>query len=87
MFCGSSYKNIGVQTLMDGIINYLPAPNNRKSLDPFKAFGSSMSARAFKIVHDKQKGPITFLRMYSGVLEKVKESLVLTLMSSCIKNI
>lgn len=56
---------------MDDIINYLPSPNDRKNLEPFKVFGTSMSARAFKIVHDKQKGPVTFLRIYSGTLEKV----------------
>lgn len=71
LFCGSSYKNIGVQTLMDGILDYLPSPNDRTTLDQYKYFGTSMSARAFKIVHDKQKGPITFLRVYSGTLEKV----------------
>lgn len=56
---------------MDGILDYLPSPNERTTLDPFKCFGSSMSARAFKIVHEKQKGPVTFLRLYSGTLEKV----------------
>ncbi|XP_060834486.1 ribosome-releasing factor 2, mitochondrial [Rhopalosiphum padi] len=70
LFCGSSYKNIGVQTLMDGIIDYLPSPNDCITLDPFKCFGTSMSARAFKIVHEKQKGPVTFLRIYTGTLEK-----------------
>lgn len=57
---------------MDDIINYLPSPNDRKNLEPFKIFGTSMSARVFKIVHDKQKGPITFIRIYSGTLEKVR---------------
>jgi len=57
---------------MDGIIDYLPSPNDCITLDPFKFFGTSMSARAFKIVHEKQKGPVTFLRIYSGTLEKVK---------------
>ncbi|XP_025415341.1 ribosome-releasing factor 2, mitochondrial isoform X2 [Sipha flava] len=70
LFCGSSYKNIGVQSIMDGVINYLPSPNDRSTLDPFKFFGTSMSARAFKVVHEKQKGPITFLRVYSGTLQK-----------------
>ncbi|VVC44884.1 Hypothetical protein CINCED_3A021395 [Cinara cedri] len=70
LVCGSSYKNIGVQALMDDIVNYLPSPNDRKNLEPFKVFGTSMSARAFKIVYDKQKGPVTFLRIYSGTLEK-----------------
>lgn len=57
---------------MDGIIDYLPSPNDCITLDPFKFFGTSMSARAFKIVHEKQKGPVTFLRIYTGTLEKVK---------------
>lgn len=57
---------------MDSIIDYLPSPNDRKNLDSYKFFGSSMSARAFKIVHEKQKGPVTFLRIYSGNLDKVK---------------
>ncbi|XP_050543256.1 ribosome-releasing factor 2, mitochondrial [Daktulosphaira vitifoliae] len=70
LICGSSYKNIGVQSLMDCIVNFLPSPNERITLDIFKVFGSSMSARAFKVVNEKQKGPITFLRMYSGKLEK-----------------
>jgi len=56
---------------MDGILDYLPSPNDRKTLEPFKCFGGSMSARVFKIVHEKQKGPITFLRIYSGNVEKV----------------
>lgn len=57
---------------MDGVVDYLPSPNDRKTLDPFKYFDTSMSARAFKIVHEKQKGPVTYLRIYSGSLEKVK---------------
>jgi len=57
---------------MDGIIDYLPSPNDCITLDQFKFFGTSMSARAFKIVHEKQKGPVTFLRIYTGTLEKVK---------------
>lgn len=57
---------------MDGVLDYLPSPNDRKTLDPFKYFGTSMSARVFKIVHEKQKGPVTYLRLYSGILEKVK---------------
>lgn len=62
---------------MDGILDYLPSPKDRTTLDPYKCFGTSMSARAFKIVHEKQKGPITFLRIYSGILEKVKYIIIL----------
>ncbi|EEB14670.1 elongation factor G 2, putative [Pediculus humanus corporis] len=68
--CGSSYKNIGVQCLMDTIVNYLPSPLSSKSKDLINYFEKSMTAKAFKVRHDHYKGPITFLRIYSGELFK-----------------
>ncbi|KAG5861264.1 hypothetical protein JTB14_013504 [Gonioctena quinquepunctata] len=65
---GSSYKNIGVQSLMDAVILYLPSPNKRHQ--HFSAFEDSLCARAFKVIHDKQKGPLVFLRIYNGTLKK-----------------
>lgn len=68
---GSSYKNIGVQPLMDSVILYLPAPVNvNKSSCSYRHFGSDLAARVFKIVHDKYRGPITFFRIYSGNMKK-----------------
>ncbi|XP_029168268.1 ribosome-releasing factor 2, mitochondrial [Nylanderia fulva] len=67
---GSSYKNIGVQPLMDNIILYLPSPANVKNLNPYRYFENNLAARVFKIVHDKQRGPITFFRIYSGNMKK-----------------
>ncbi|XP_034936437.1 ribosome-releasing factor 2, mitochondrial [Chelonus insularis] len=67
---GSSYKNIGVQPLMDAVILYLPSPNLQKNADIYKCFANNFSARAFKILHDKQRGPITFFRVYTGKLSK-----------------
>ncbi|CAK9814918.1 Ribosome-releasing factor 2, mitochondrial [Anthophora quadrimaculata] len=67
---GSSYKNIGVQPLMDSILLYLPSPNDSKYSSLYNCFSNNVCARAFKVVHDKQKGPITFFRLYSGNLEK-----------------
>lgn len=67
---GSSYKNIGVQPLMDSVILYLPSPTNIHQLNPYRYFGNNLAARVFKIVHDKQKGPITFFRIYSGSMKK-----------------
>ncbi|XP_011864002.1 PREDICTED: ribosome-releasing factor 2, mitochondrial [Vollenhovia emeryi] len=67
---GSSYKNIGVQPLMDSVVLYLPSPDSTDRLNPYRHFGNSMAARVFKIVHDKQKGPITFFRIYSGSMKK-----------------
>jgi elongation factor G len=79
MLCGSAFKNKGVQLLLDAVVDYLPAPTEvppikgklpdgseavRKSSDeePF-------SALAFKITSD-QFGRLTFVRVYSGVLQK-----------------
>lgn len=69
--CGSSYKNIGVQKLLDAVVNILPSPDMRTDLDVYRVFGSDLCAKAFKVSHDKQKGPITFMRIYSGSLTKV----------------
>ncbi|XP_076235485.1 mitochondrial ribosome recycling factor 2 [Calliopsis andreniformis] len=67
---GSSYKNIGVQPLMDSVLLYLPSPEQNKYSTYYRAFNKKLSARAFKIVHDKQRGPITFFRIYTGSIEK-----------------
>lgn len=68
VLCGSAYKNIGVQSLMDSVILYLPSPDERNQ--HFQAFESSLCGRAFKVVHDKQRGPLVFCRLYSGSLKK-----------------
>ncbi|XP_011162851.1 ribosome-releasing factor 2, mitochondrial isoform X3 [Solenopsis invicta] len=67
---GSSYKNIGVQPLMDSVILYLPSPPNVDRLNPYRCFENNLAARIFKVVHDKQRGPITFFRIYSGNMKK-----------------
>ncbi|CAH0594497.1 unnamed protein product [Chrysodeixis includens] len=68
ILCGSSYKNIGVQTLMDGVVSYLPSPSEGHKL--YRAFGTELAARAFKVQHDDQRGVLTFLRLYSGEISK-----------------
>ncbi|CAH2011231.1 unnamed protein product [Acanthoscelides obtectus] len=65
---GSSYKNVGVQSVMDAAILYLPSPNERNK--HYKAFGDHLCARAFKVTHDKHKGPLVFFRIYNGTLNK-----------------
>ncbi|XP_043492370.1 ribosome-releasing factor 2, mitochondrial [Polistes fuscatus] len=65
---GSSYKNIGVQPLMDSVILYLPFPD--ESGNEYRCFKNNLSARVFKIVHDKQRGAITFFRVYTGTMKK-----------------
>lgn len=69
VLCGSSYKNVGVQTLMDAVIHFLPSPNDC-SKHLANCFGTNLSARAFKVIHDDQKRPITFFRIFSGKFNK-----------------
>lgn len=70
LFCGSSYKNIGVQLLLDAIVNYLPDPSFAVPKEVCKFYSEKDTvAMAFKIVHTKFKGPLTFVRIYSGQLD------------------
>ena len=68
VLCGSSLKNKGVQPLLDAINLYLPSPMDI-SYGFAKYYGSDLCALAFKVVHDKQRGPLTFVRLYSGMLK------------------
>ncbi|XP_078600279.1 ribosome-releasing factor 2, mitochondrial-like [Branchiostoma floridae x Branchiostoma japonicum] len=67
VLCGSSLKNKGVQPLLDAIIRYLPDPQD-KGKDLEQLYEDSLCAYAFKIAHHKQRGPLTFLRIYSGTI-------------------
>lgn len=78
VFCGSAFKNKGVQAMLDGVVRFLPAPADRPPVkgmdedekeDSRKAEDSeSFSALAFKIATDPYVGSLTFFRVYSGVL-------------------
>ncbi|MFN3362743.1 MAG: elongation factor G [Allorhizobium sp.] len=81
IFCGSAFKNKGVQPLLDGVVAYLPCPLDVpaiKGIDP-KTEGEvtrkssdeePLSMLAFKIMNDPFVGSLTFCRIYSGVLTK-----------------
>lgn len=79
IFCGSAFKNKGVQALLDGIIDYLPAPNEVEDVKGITQKGDEISrassdsapfsALAFKIATDPFVGTLTFFRVYSGVLK------------------
>jgi len=76
VFCGSAFKNKGVQQLLDGVVKILPAPNeippiictkdtdNQRKVDDDEV----LSALAFKIMSDKHMGKLTYIRLYSGTL-------------------
>ncbi len=76
--CGSAFKNKGVQAMLDGVIRYLPAPDDVEAIrgelqngEPSERHSSDeepFSALAFKIATDPFVGSLTFIRVYSGVL-------------------
>ena len=80
VFCGSAYKNKGVQKLLDAVVRYLPSPLERKVIakkwdKPDEAFdltpdpAKPLVAMAFKIVDDPY-GQLTFMRIYQGKITK-----------------
>ncbi len=80
VFCGSAYKNKGVQLLLDGVVDYLPSPldipsirgivpKTEKEEERHADDKGPFSALAFKIVSDPFVGKLAFFRVYSGSLK------------------
>lgn len=79
VFCGSAFKNKGVQAVLDGVIDYLPSPIDIPSIDGLDEDGEEVhrkadykepfSALAFKIATDPFVGTLTYFRVYSGVVK------------------
>ena len=79
--CGTSFKNKGVQPMLDAVIDYLPSPLDVPAIDGFKPGDESvhlerkpnndepLSLLAFKIAADPHLGRLTYVRIYSGVLK------------------
>ncbi|PKM83856.1 MAG: elongation factor G [Firmicutes bacterium HGW-Firmicutes-13] len=79
VLCGSSYKNKGVQRLLDAVIDYLPSPEDieyvkgyvpRTEEETLRKYSDDepFSALAFKVMGDAYVGKLTFIRVYSGKL-------------------
>ncbi|KAM9679755.1 ribosome-releasing factor 2, mitochondrial isoform 1-T1 [Dama dama] len=68
VLCGSALKNKGVQPLLDAITLYLPSPEER-NCEFLQWYKGDLCALAFKVLHDKQRGPLVFMRIYSGMLK------------------
>ena len=79
IFCGSAFKNKGVQPLLDAVVDYLPSPKDVDNVKGLQVDGETederktsdeepFSALAFKIMNDPYVGTLTFARIYSGTL-------------------
>ncbi len=79
VFCGSAFKNKGIQLLMDAVVNYLPSPvdvppiegiepHTGKTIKREASDSVPFAALAFKIMNDPFVGNLTFFRVYSGTL-------------------
>uniref|UniRef100_A0A182RBQ2 Ribosome-releasing factor 2, mitochondrial n=1 Tax=Anopheles funestus TaxID=62324 RepID=A0A182RBQ2_ANOFN len=82
---GSSYKNVGVQLLMDSMLNFLPAPSERNQI--YDCFGTDFVGKVFKVTHDKQRGPITMIRAFRGLAKKGSRFITATGSSETIQRI
>lgn len=80
LFCGASRRNIGIQPLLDGIVDFLPAPTDVPPADAFnpkkeehfglpcKPDGNPLGL-VFKVQYDREAGPLCYVRMYSGKIK------------------
>jgi elongation factor G len=80
VICGSSYRNIGVQTLLDSVVEFLPSPleveaaratdvNSGEAIEISPESCDFFSALIFKIVSDRHVGKLAFARVYSGTIK------------------
>jgi len=81
VLCGSAFKNKGVQQLLDAVVKWMPSPLDRRAVkatimdseeevDVKPEDSAPFSALAFKVMTDPYVGRLTFIRIYSGTLEK-----------------
>ena len=81
VFCGTAFKNKGVQPLLDGVIDYLPSPldvppihgidpRTENELSRRPVLDEPFAALAFKVMSDPYVGKLTYIRVYSGQLKQ-----------------
>ncbi len=87
VICGTSFKNKGVQPMLDAVIDYLPSPQDVPAISGFKPGDESvvierkpsddepLSMLAFKIAADPHLGKLTYIRVYSGILKSGQQVL------------
>lgn len=80
VMCGSAYKNKGIRRLLDAIVNYLPSPEDRPPVIGISQHDDNLPARQpsddepfsallFKIMSDKHRGKLSYIRVYSGSIK------------------
>ncbi len=87
VFCGTAFKNKGVQLMLDGVVRYLPSPLDVGAVHAFEDeaevrepdAAAPFAGLAFKIVSDQHMGRIMYVRIYSGTLKVGQEVLNSTL--------
>ncbi len=86
VFCGAALRNIGVQPLLDGVVKYLPSPEDMPAVTGMNPFtekdetrgpddNAPLSALAFKVASDSYVGRLTYVRLYSGTMKKSSQYL------------
>ncbi len=78
VFCGAAFRNKGLQSMLDAIVDYLPAPTDMEQVEGESMSGETLlrscseqeplAALAFKVANDPFVGSLTFVRLYSGKL-------------------
>jgi elongation factor G len=79
VLCGAALKNKGVQPLLDAVVDYLPSPQDMPPVEAERLSDGAIVRRgpspnepllalAFKVIRDAHRGPVVFLRVYSGTL-------------------
>ena len=68
VLCGASFRNIGIQPLLDAAVQYLPSPEQLRTANGPKK--NLVEMLAFKVRQDPQRGPLVYVRVYNGTLKK-----------------